>query len=108
MIIDIPFKFSKEFSIKHFLNEYSINMLRILKLISKNNEVSCNEFLINSILKIGFSRSSFFRYLDALNSYELIKRYDLGINESGHQVFYEISAKGNKLLEIYSKYFGIR
>ena len=108
MIIELPFKFLKNYPNKHFLNEKSMNMLKILKIKTKKKAISCKEFLMNSVSYIGFSRSTFFRYLDSLNCYNLIVRYDFGVNENGYQVYYKISEKGDFLLNLYSDYFGIK
>lgn len=101
------FKYFRDIYITNFLNENVINLLKILESNKDSSILQCKKFMECAIDKLCISRSTFFRYLDGLISYQLVLRTDLGIDKyKGRMVYYEISQEGLEILNMITEHFG--
>lgn len=100
------FEYRKDLTVANLLNKKAINLLEILKCKYNKSPVRCKIFMRSAIENLFISRSTFFRYLEGLLSYDLIDREDLGIHKiEGRLVYYKITIKGIQFLEFFIDFF---
>ncbi len=90
----------KQLPVQNFLNPKGIKLLEI---INKNQERSCND-LIRTIEDQGLmKKSSIFRYIKCFLKFELLEKSDRKKKENGF-INYKLSEEGIKTLNFFSDY----
>lgn len=97
------FNFSLETRVINFLTDKALSILRIIE--NHPNQFSRNIMSILEENGIELRKSQFYRYIDTLESYELINitKWVKKNNFSGYT--YEISSNGNQILHLLSEHF---
>ncbi len=97
------FKYSSQTQVIFFLNEKVLTMLHIL---NNHSSLLAEEFLkILNQTKVYIRKSQFYRYINTLERYNLIRINSWKRRADGFGRTYEINQKGKAVLQFLSKHF---
>ena len=79
----------------------------MLQVLNEYSNIFSKEFLnLLKIHQVFIKKSQFYRYIDSLEEYNLIKIQKWIVNQKGRGYLYSITPKGKLVLKFIQDYFG--